>query len=362
MNHKEKELFMEMAGFKTASHDRLRELVGTAATPEVLGHIFFNRMQGISYGVLKENKVLGGINREFRNSLREAYEHNVTGNYSYYECVGYLNRILSSTDRKYAMLKGAVLCGLYPEGYRRANDIDILVHTRDISVIGNILLDNGFKQGHIINGRFEPAQRREIIESKMMRGETVPYIKRINLPEMKYLEVDINYSLDYKNSEKNTVDMLLNNTVNINIEGKKIRTLCGIDFFLHLCAHLYKEATVYPWIKMKRDMSLYKYSDIYMMLYDGKFYGDRPEKLFERAKELNLTDVLCFAVMQTAELFGLDADKGDVISAAGHCINENEQILHTVINPAEKKTYIYRQKDIRKRFFNDNRTSLLKEI
>lgn len=113
---------------------------------------------------------------------------------------------------------------------------------------------------------------------------------------------------------------------------------------------------------MKRDMSLYKYSDIYMMLYDGKFYGDRPEKLFERAKELNLTDVLCFAVMQTAELFGLDADKGGVISAAGHCINGNEQILHTVINPAEKKTYIYRQKDIRKRFFNDNRTSLLKEI
>ena len=92
--------------------------------------------------------------------------------------VGYLNRILSSTDRRYAMLKGAVLCGLYPEGYRRANDIDILVHTRDISVIGNILLDNGFKQGHIINGRFEHAQRREIIESKMMRGETVPYIKK----------------------------------------------------------------------------------------------------------------------------------------------------------------------------------------
>ena len=112
-----------------------------------------------------------------------------------------------------------------------------------------------------MNGRFEPAQRREIIESKMMRVKTVPYIKRINLPEMKYLEVDINYSLDYKNSEKNTVDMLLNNTVDINIEGKKIRTLCGIDFFLHLCAHLYKEATVYPWIKMKRDMSLYKYSE-----------------------------------------------------------------------------------------------------
>ena len=40
MNHKEKELFMEMAGFKTASHDRLCELVGTAATPEVLWSYF----------------------------------------------------------------------------------------------------------------------------------------------------------------------------------------------------------------------------------------------------------------------------------------------------------------------------------
>lgn len=362
MNQIEQELFISLASFKDTDSKSLNNLVSYAATPKVLGHIFFNRMQGVSYGVLKENKLLGSINREFRNSLRDAYEHNLTGNYSYYECVDYLNKILKGAKRKYAMLKGAVLCGLYPKGYRRANDIDLLVSTKDISAIGRILTDNGFIQGHIFNGELIPAERKEIIESKMMRGETVPYIKIVDLPEMKYLEVDINYSLDYKNSKDNVVDMMLNNTVNINVCGKQIRTLCGIDFFLHLCAHLYKEAVTYPWIKMKRDMSLYKYSDIYMMLCDGRFYGDRPEYLYKRAEELNLMDVLCFSVIQTAELYGLKKDSGGIIQAAGNYIQKNEQILHTVINPEEKKTYVYREKNIRDRFFNNDRITLLKEM
>ena len=47
---------------------------------------------------------------------------------------------------------------------------------------------------------FIPAARREIIESRMTRGETVPYVKEVGLPGMRFLEVDINFSLDYKNS------------------------------------------------------------------------------------------------------------------------------------------------------------------
>ena len=43
-------------------------------------------------------------------------------------------------------------------------------------------------------------------------------------------------------------------------------TLDDAGFFIHLCAHLYKEATTLPWIEMHRDMTLYKYCDIHMML------------------------------------------------------------------------------------------------
>ena len=60
MTEKEKHLFKELCKFKSDSMDKsLIEF----ASPSVLGHLFFNRMQGIAYGVLMKNQLLGKINR-----------------------------------------------------------------------------------------------------------------------------------------------------------------------------------------------------------------------------------------------------------------------------------------------------------
>ena len=195
MRQKEKELFKSLCSFKQTDFDKS---LLDAATPTVLGHLFFNRMQAIAYGTLKKYDLLGKVNREFRNSLKSAYEQNVEKNKSFFWCVEHIENTLSECTCKYAMLKGAYLCKCYPDGYRTSNDIDLIVHPKDVTEIGDALLKVGFKQGNIRNGKFEPATRKEIIESKMMRGETVPYIKEINLPGMQFLEVDINFSLDYK--------------------------------------------------------------------------------------------------------------------------------------------------------------------
>ena len=80
------------------------------------------------------------------------------------------------------MLKGAVLCKKYPKGYRTSNDIDLLVCPERVTQIGKALIKEGFRQGDIRNGTFIPASRKEIIESRMTRGETIPYIKEVNLP------------------------------------------------------------------------------------------------------------------------------------------------------------------------------------
>ena len=47
--------------------------------------------------------------------------------------------------------------------------------------------------------------------------------------------------------------------------GCGLYTLSLPDFILHLCAHLYKEATVMAWVEMGRDQSLYKYADLYLL-------------------------------------------------------------------------------------------------
>ena len=146
MNQKEKMLFKSLCSFQTEKFD---EDLLEAATPEVLGHIFFNRMQAIAYGTLEKHSLLGKVNREFRNSLKGAYMQNREKNKSFFWCVEYLGGILSECNCPYAMLKGAYLCKWYPEGYRTSNDIDLLVHPKDITEIGNALLNWGFKQGSV---------------------------------------------------------------------------------------------------------------------------------------------------------------------------------------------------------------------
>lgn len=206
MKKQEKECFKALCSFKTPS---INEELLKYATPSVLGQLFMNRMQGVAYDVLKKNGMLKNVNREFRTSLKDAYENNLKKNTSFFWSLGYVSEILSKSQCNYAMLKGAYLCKEYPEGYRTSNDIDILVSPKDITKIGNTLTQAGFAQGHIRNGAFVPASRKEIIESRMMRGETVPYIKEIWMPSMRFLEVDINFSLDYKPANTNYIDHIL---------------------------------------------------------------------------------------------------------------------------------------------------------
>ena len=110
MNKKEKELFKNLCSFREKMSDEL--LLGYA-TPEVLGHLFFNRMSAVAYGKLYYNGLLGKVNREFRNSLKSAYEQNAVKNESFFVCIQDLNSVLSEHKRKYAMLKGAFLCRYY---------------------------------------------------------------------------------------------------------------------------------------------------------------------------------------------------------------------------------------------------------
>ena len=355
MKQNEKELFKRLCSFKENEFDT--KLLN-AATPSVLGHIFFNRMQAIAYGTLKKHSLLSKINREFRNSLKSAYYQNIQKNKSFLRCVKYVGDILSLCDCKYAMLKGAYLCKVYPDGYRTSNDIDLLVKPKDVTQISKVLSGAGFKQGNICNDEFIPATRREIIESKMMRGETVPYIKEVNLPQMKFLEVDINFSLDYKPEDSELLENMIEKSVITGMGDHRIRTLNPNDFFVHLCSHLYKEATTLPWVEMKRDMTLYKYCDIYMLI--NNLNEEHIDSLFKHANSLSMEKVCAFAVLQTAELFEFKNEYA--VKVAKMILANDCDFLHIVISPKGNKKYIFCEKDILKRFFCNDRAKLLREV
>jgi hypothetical protein len=315
-------------------------------------------MPAIAYGTLKEYELLGYVNREFRNSLKDAYEQNLNKNNSFLWAVQYIEEILAECKGKYALLKGAYLCRHYPAGYRTSNDIDVLTLPENISEIGYHLIKAGFQQGNIRNGEFVPATRKEIIESRLLRGETVPYIKEIGFPNMRYIEVDINFSVDYKNGNIDIVKIFLENAQQKRIGNFKVTTLNDGDFFIHLCCHLYKECTTFPWVQMGRDMTLYKYSDIYVLLSDMSEMDI--DEIFIRAKELNMEKICAFCILQTAALFKIN--NSYAISSAKAHLYPDENFLHRVISPRDQKTFEYTEKDIEKRFFSSSRKKMLKEI
>ena len=253
----------------------------------------------------------------------------------------------------YALLKGAYLCHKYEKGYRTSNDIDILVAPEDVGKVSAILKIAGFNQGEVKNGEFVAATRQQIIQSKMTRGETVPFIKPTKLPFVKFVEVDINFSLDYKNGDDDILKKMLSRTQKASFDNVQIRTLDNFDFVLHLCAHLYKEATTFPWIKMKRDMTFYKYCDIYMML--SSFSKEEYSVLVKRAKEYCLEKELAYCLKSVADFFGVSFELlNDAFGKIGN--------LDEVVSPEEKKIYYYSESNVIKRFFTKDRMKLLAEV
>ena len=356
MNQNEKELFLQLCKFCNPNAKKIKKLLEKGcATPEVLGYLFENRMAGMAYGVLEKTELLDHVDREFRSSIRNAWSANKRFNDDYEGCLRFVSRELNEVGIPYALLKGAYLCGHYPKGYRTSNDIDVLIRPDDVSRVSSRLKLAGFRQGHLKNDQFVPATREEIIASKMTRGETVPFIKAIALPYIKHLEVDLNFSLDYKNSDPSILTEMLDRAQDVTVGNVKIKTLEQDDFFLHLCAHLYKEATTMPWIRMKRDMTFYKFCDLYLLL--DKTTKDDLHRIFSRATDLHLEHELIYCLYCIDLFFG---------STKSECLFDIDPQIFTfldeVISPADKKTYRYIESNPIKRFFCTDRLSLLNEV
>ncbi len=355
MNQKEKELFLELCVFRNPNAKKLERLLNNgAATSDVLGMLFANRMAGVAYHVMKETELLDRVDREFRNSLRNAHLLNEKLNEDFLGCVKFLSAELEACGVPYALLKGAYLCPWYPKGCRTSNDIDVLIAPEDVGKVSARLKMAGFRQGYLKNGEFVPASRQQIIESKMTRGETVPFIKETKLPFMKHLEVDLNFSLDYKNGDDGSLKEMLSRTRLIDAGPAKIRTLDTCDFLLHLCAHLYKEATTIPWIRMKRDMTFYKYCDIFGQL--SELNENDCSVFMLRAEKANMRTEVAYCCRSVEALFNVS------LHISFDLTEEEAHAIDCVISPAENKLYRYTEADPKKRFFAKDRMALLEVV
>jgi hypothetical protein len=355
---KEHTLVLELCKFLNPDKEKIRRLLEPSTDyPLVLGSLLFNRMGAVAYHTLKECELLGCVNREFRNTLKSVYETGVEQTKSFQNALGMVNQIFNEFYLPYAFLKGAYLVSLYPDGLRTSNDIDILTEYGNITLLCSLLNEAGFSQGHIRNGEFVPASRPEIIHSMINRGETIPFVKKINMPKMEFCEVDLNFSVDYKPEQNsNVVSGLLENSRRLKTGG--LIVFSPVDFLIHLCLHLYKEAAVIAWVEMNRDLSLYKFCDIYLLVnkwMDENFHREIKDRIFE----FGLQKECYYALFHTKTLFGI---KNKYLQKLLSDIEpQNTLYLKEVLEPKKNKRYRHEQ-SFTNWFFNNNRKGSLHEV
>lgn len=322
----------------------------------IVGGIILNRIVGIAYNNLE----LSTLNRESKKCLsvlKGFYEKQFD---SFIRKLEYISQILSEANFKYALLKGAFLTPMfYERGQRTSNDIDILVNANDITKVQYLLTQNGFIQGHCDDKEnMIPATRREIVESKLNFGETVPFL----LPfDNEILEIDINFSVDFQSKDKyDIVKGLLDKSLKKKTHYVDVTTLCEEDFLIHICCHLYKEATTWDWVVNRRDLMLYKFSDINVLLhkYSNAIFFSR---LVDRIKTFNVENSCYYAFKNASIVYPRLLQLPGFPEMLEVIRPSSTDFMNQVIYPKNKKTYLY-DVDFETWFNAPTRTQLLHEI
>ena len=321
---------------------------GAAAGPAdlrwILGQSLWGRAGGMAYLALEKSGLLYEVNREFRNTLESVYMANRTRSQSFQNALSDLAAVLGDADFPYALLKGAYLAQLYPAGLRTSNDIDVLISSASLPALEERLEGCGYIQGRYdrAEGRIIPATRREKLLSRMNRGETLPYCRKTDYPMMPCVEIDLNFSLDYKAKDDGVraVERLLEAARPlIPTSAGNLFTLAPDDFLLHLCAHLYKEAAVYQWVRMGRDLSLYKFCDIDLIAAQA-LQESTPEALAQKIKGLALETACAFSLSRTERLLGTNKRAGAGWTRLLQLLGADpDEDVYEILEPASGRVY-----------------------
>ena len=363
MRQKEREFILSAINFLSPIDEQLAELAKEIhPEKEFIEFIKWNRIGGIIYTVFSENGNESYLPMEMQAELKSIYTKNLQQNEDMVVMLKDLTSFLEDSKFPYTFLKGSYLIPfLYRKGMRSSNDVDILISQSDIDILDEVLISHGFEQKIEKNGELVAASRMEKLFVRMNYGELVPYFKEYNLPEIRNGCLDINISLDFQvknNSE--SVESILKNTVNYtHADGLTIHTLSSVNFFLHLCAHLYKEAKIYNWVAENRDTLLYKFCDIYLYL---KTFGD--EQFWKELEEVFLVyglEKACYYTIYIAQQLFHDLR----VSSVDEFLNKNRptdtSFLNQIFWPLKNKLFEY-DLSIENWVFCEDKLAYLKEI
>ncbi len=347
----------------------------------ITGFLELNKISGYFYNRIKNSDIQ--IPQLAERKLSQIFNYQKEKNRIMSEYIKTINNALIKENINFALLKGSVLCNcnfetdkiskeaidvyeiigrnrqkhsFYEEGERVFNDIDILTDSKNITNISEILKSMGFIQGYY-NFKEEdmvPLSRREVVSRRMNRGETAPFIIKLNNKTVPFIEVDINFSLDYlPNSDEVLLQHMLNGTsIYISDFLGTVKSLNVDDFFLQLILHQYKESVLYSMVKRNKDVQIYKFLDIYLFI--KRNYISLKE-IYKIAEKYNILIPLLSVIKDLEELFSnISCELNDSIKS------NNVNIAKRIIDFDRGKNYIW-TKNLYQRMNKFDKTKYLSE-
>ncbi|MEZ3426012.1 MAG: nucleotidyltransferase family protein [Lachnospiraceae bacterium] len=243
----------------------LDELIGKYDIdwPAFLGNVMLNRVNGVVFRNIENNE---GIPDYVHYFLKIAQREQRERTCLQQEEIKKISDVFEKEHIRYSFLKGAVMNKMYYQlGERISNDTDIMIHIEDIDKAVELLKELGYIQGKVVDDVIKPATKKEILFARLNTYEIVSLVKAIDERYLPFHEVDINFKLSNDDVQEKAL-LMLDETVILSGVNAEIRTLSLERFFIFLCIHHYREATMILKIAEGDDLQLYKFMDIHFMI------------------------------------------------------------------------------------------------
>lgn len=200
-------------------------------------------------------------------------------------------------------LKGSYLIPhIYKEyGIRTIGDIDCMIKKCDIKNVRSIMNSIDYVQGEYNNktNSFSLLSREKELMWKMKMNNLYPFKKISKSEYIKYTLFDFCFSLDLDLSTEPVELMIFRAEKNSETGYSYLR---NSDFFIHLCCHLYKEATNAVNVVRSTDLNLIKFCDVREFII-GKMDSSSLQEAIQFAKDNNLEKAIYYSIFYLREIY-----------------------------------------------------------
>jgi hypothetical protein len=225
-----------------------------------------------------------------------------------------------------APVKGAFLLNKLYLNYqiRFSGDLDILISKKNVNKIIGIMYELGYVQGKCKNDCIVKMSRQEEILWKLNMGNLYPFVKLCEYGYPIEIKIDFRFSLDDR-LDSTAVDTMLKTVSHEEMDEEM--------YLIHMCTHLYNEASNLYFAKWNKDINIIKFCDIREYILnccDNAILN----KAIEFAKKYLFEDALYYTFYYLKELYN-DGYEDNVLDKLTHI--EEKKIQEYKINKYSEK-------------------------